>query len=349
MAPKTIGFLGFEGVTASHLAGPADTFAAAALDDGWGNRIPCYQICAIGLTSEPFQTESGVIFNANETLRMAPELDTIVIPGGKGLRRSEINKKISDWMQARVDRTRRIACICTGIYGLAPTGSLDGREVTTHWRFASDVAQRFPKLRVDHKRPLVKDGPFYTSNSLSAGIDLSLALIEEDYGRHVALATAQELAIPFSNGNVEKEFSKPTVFDSQPTDRFAELVAWIVRNLDEDLSVNKLARRVCMSPSHFNRAFKSVFGSTPTDFIENLRLNEVRRRLSTPRKTLHTVAASVGFADAAAFRRAFERRFGEKPGSYLNNLGSTSTTILSNGKAPAGSSVTEGSLAEAAR
>lgn len=204
--------------------------------------------------------------------------------------------------------------------------------MTTHWRFASDVARRFPKLRVDHKRPLVKDGPFYTSTGLSAGIDLSLALIEEDYGRHVALATAQELETPLRNGNAQQEFSKPAVFDSQPTDRFAELVAWIMRHLDEDLSVNSLARRACMSASHFNRAFKSVFGSTPSDFVENLRLNEARRRLSTPRKTLYSVAASVGFPNSDAFRRAFERRFGAKPRSYLNKLDPNSPPILPNGK-----------------
>jgi transcriptional regulator GlxA family with amidase domain len=223
MNPKRIGFLGFEGVTSSHLVGPADTFAAAALDGGYGNRVPCYQICTIGLTPEPFRAESGILLKPEETLQTAPELDTVVVPGGEGLRRAAINEKISNWVLARANRSRRIAAICTGIYGLAPTGLLDGREVTTHWRFASDVARRFPKLRVDHRRPLVKDGPFYTSSGLSAAIDLSLALIEEDYGRPVALAAAQELVTPL-NRNGEKEFSRPLQFDSQPTDRFAELV-----------------------------------------------------------------------------------------------------------------------------
>ena len=331
MSPKRIGFLGFDGAAALNLVGPADAFSTAALDDGYGNRISCYEICTIGLSSEPFQAESGMIFNTQETLGTAPELDTIVIPGGKGLRRSEINQRISDWILTRANRTRRIACICTGIYGLAPTGLLDGRQVATHCRFARDVAQRFPKLRV-HNRPLIKDGPFYTSAGLTAGIDLSLALIEEDYGRHVALATAQELMTPVANWNGEKEFLKPLVFDSQPIDRFGDLVAWIMRNLHEDLSVNALARRVCMSPSHFNRAFKSVFGSTPADFVENLRVNEARRRLSTPRKTLYTVAASVGFSSASEFRRAFERRFGAKPTSYLNRLDSASVTTPFNSK-----------------
>src|SRR6266853_57653 len=317
MLAKRIGFLGFEGVTASHLVAPADAFAVASLDSGYGRRIPCYQTYTIGVTSEPFRTESGMTFPPDETLQTVPELDTIVVPGGKGLRRGETSEKIADWILTRANLTRCIATISTGIYGLAPTGLLDGREVTTHWRFASDVARRFPKLRVvDQKRPLVKDGPFYTCAGLTAAIDLSLALIEEDYGRHVALAAAREPATS-ANRNGEQDFSRPLQFDSQPTDRFAELVGWIMRNLHEDLSVNALARRACMSPSHFNRAFKSVFGSTPAEFVENLRVNEANRRLSTPKRTIDTVAASVGFSDAETFRRAFERRFGAKPRGYL--------------------------------
>jgi transcriptional regulator GlxA family with amidase domain len=329
MVPKRIGFLGFDGITASHLVGPADAFATAALDGGYGNRIPCYQIRTIGLTPEPFEAESGIIFEPEETLQTAPELDTIVVPGGNALHRANIAEEISDWILTRANRTRRIAVIGTGIYGLAPTGLLDGREVTTHWRCAGDVARRFPKMRVDHKRPLVKDGPFYTSTTLGAAVDLSLALIEEDYGCHVALAVAQDLGIPLMHRNGQKQLSKPLVFNSQPTDRLAELVPWIMRNLHEDLSVNVLARRACMSPSHFNRAFKSVFGSTPADFVETLRVNEARRRLSVPKRTLDTIAASVGFSDRDAFRRAFERQFGKKPSRHLYNIDSTSTVISS--------------------
>src|SRR5438132_2412066 len=345
MSPKWIGFVGFEGVTASNFVVPADIFAAAALDDGYRNRIPCYQICTIGLNPEPFRAGSGMIFKAQETLQTAVDLDTVVILGGKGLHQPEISEKISDWIVERANRMRRIAAICTGIYGLASTGLLDGREVTTHWRFANDVARRFPKLRLDHKRPLVKDGPFYTSSSLTAAIDLSLDLIEEDYGRHIALSAAQELGTPLTHRNGQHEFWKPCIFDSQPTDRFAELVAWIMRNLNGDLSVNALARRACMSPSHFNRAFKSVFGSTPADFVENLRLNEARRRLSVPKRTLDTIAASVGFSDRDAFRRAFERRFGAKPRNYLSKFGSASMAIHSNGEVAAGSQTPEECLA----
>ncbi|MGE5208506.1 MAG: GlxA family transcriptional regulator [Alphaproteobacteria bacterium] len=331
MLVKRIGVLGFDGVTAAHLAAPADAFAAATLHSGYGDRIPCYQTYIIGLGPESFRAESGMVFRPHETLQTAHKLDTIIVPGGKGLREREISDRISDWLLQRAHATRRFAAISTGIYGVAPTGLLDGREVTTHWRFSGDVTQRFPKLRVDHKRPLVKDGAFYTSNSLSAAIDLSLSLIEEDYGSCVALAVAEELGVPVMHRNGQEALSKPLKFDSQPTDRFAELVPWIMRNLNGDLSVNNLARRACMSPSHFSRAFKSIIGSAPAEFVETLRMNEVKRRLSIPKRTLDAVAASVGFSDGQAFRRAFERRFGAKPRSYLKNFDAGVAGIFSNG------------------
>jgi transcriptional regulator GlxA family with amidase domain len=168
MTPKRIGFVGFAGVTASHLVGPADTFSAAALDDGYSNRIPCYQIHVIGLSPGCCRAESGMIFTPEETLEAVSDWDTILVPGGRGLRKPEICERIADWILTRAKRTPRMAAIGTGIYGLAPTGLLDRREVTTHWRYASDVARRFPNLCVDPRRSLVKNGAFYTSSGLSA-------------------------------------------------------------------------------------------------------------------------------------------------------------------------------------
>jgi transcriptional regulator GlxA family with amidase domain len=322
MNPKRIGFLGFEGVAASELTRAADVLAAATLDGGYGNRISCYQINTIGFTSECFLAESGTAFRPDSTLETASELDTIVIPGGDGLRRSLVSETIADWVLARVNETRRVVAVGGGIYGVAPTGLLDGREVTTHWRYASDVARYFPNLRVDPRRHLVKDGVFYTCSGPSAPIDLSLALIEEDYGRHIASVVAQDFVSAPINGNGQHKLASPLVFDSQPADRFAELIPWIMRNLHEDLSINTLARRACMSASHFNRAFKSVFGSAPGEFVETLRINEAKRRLSVPKRTLETIAASVGFSDTQTFQRAFERRLGAKPRSYLNTVNS---------------------------
>jgi len=326
MSPKLVGFLGFDGVAASELTRAADVFAAATLHGGYGNRISCYQITMIGFSSECFRAESGIVFRPDRTLETASELDTIIVPGGDGLRRSLVNERIADWILARVNETRRVGAIGGGIYGVAPTGLLDGREVTTHCRLADDVARRFGNLRVDPRRHLVKDGAFYTASGPRAAIDLSLTLIEEDYGHDVASVLAQEF-VSASMGNGQYRLPTPLAFNSQPTDRFAELIPWIMRNLREDLSVNTLARRACMSLSHFNRAFKSVFGSAPGEFVETLRVNEAKRRLSVPKRTLDTIAASVGFSDAQTFQRAFERRLGAKPRSYLKN--SNAISIMS--------------------
>jgi transcriptional regulator GlxA family with amidase domain len=316
MAPKRVGMIGFDQVTALHLVGPADAFSAATLDDGYGGRIPCYEVCTIG-TVEHFRGESGLTFTADCTLQNAPELDTIIVAGGRGIRRPEISGAITHFLLERAGWHGRIGSVCSGIYGLAPTGLLDGREVTTHWRYARDVAQRFPMLKVNHKRPLVQDGRFYTSTGLSAGLSLSLAMIQEDYGPYVATSVGRDLLLYPVQQDRQDLPPEPAQFESYRTDRFADLVAWIVRNLQGDLSVEIMARKACMSPENFSKAFKSFFGVPPTDFVENLRLNEARRRLSKRQKTVQSVAASVGFRNSGAFQRAFERKFGWRPSRVL--------------------------------
>ncbi len=317
--PIRIGLVGFDEVTALHLVGPADAFVAAALDDGYGNRIPCYEVHMIGVFSDRFRAEGGLMFEAQETLSTAPVLDTIVVAGGRGIRRPEVSDKVAAWILKRVNDTRRIGAVCTGIYGVAPTGLLNGREVTTHWRFARDLAQRFPRLKIDHRKPFVRDGPYYTTTGLSGGVNLSLAMIQEDYGPYVAQSVEEELALHLTKEDQEELPSDAAPVDNHPIDRFSDLVAWVIRNLHADLSVEILARRACMCPNHFSKVFKSVFGEPPSDFVQNLRLNEARRRLAKRQKMLHTVAASVGFTSSATFQRAFEKKFGGRPSSYLEN------------------------------
>ena len=314
MRPRRIGFLGFDGITALDLVGPMEAFAAAVVDND--QRGPCYEVVTIGARGDRFSAESGLAFRASHTLRTAPTLDTLIIPGGSGLRRSETNAVVAEWIIRHAPRIRRIASVCTGIYGLAPTGLLDGRRVATHWRFVRDVSQRFPKLIVDPKALFLKDGPFYTSAGITAGIDLSLALIEEDNGPSVALSVARELVVYFKRPGGQEQYSEPLQFQVESTDRFADLVAWASRHLQHDLSVTVLADRAGLCPRHFSRRFKSSFGTTPAAFVESLRLDEARHRLSTGDRAIEAVARSVGFSSADAFRRAFERRFEVTPGSY---------------------------------
>lgn len=332
MTPKHIGIVVCDQMVMSHISTAGDTLAAALLDDGFGSRIPCYKVWLIGVTSGPIATESGFFLTPQRTLENAPALDTIIITGSGSLRRTILSSPLYDWILQRVHETPRIAAIGSGIYGLAPTGLLDGRDVTTHWRIARDVAACFPALRVNHKQRIVKDGPFYTSAGLTSGVDLALALTAEDYGEQVARSVGRELMTYLAPDRSGEEQIPHQGFGRETVDRFGDLVAWIMRHLHDDLTVEVLARRACMCPAHFTRSFKSVFGSTPGEFVENLRLNEAKRRLSTRNKTIHGVAASVGFASSAVFQRAFERRFGIRAGTYLASAAGHGPAALGNQK-----------------
>jgi len=214
-----------------------------------------------------------------------------------------------------------VASVCTGVYGLAASGLLDGRRVTTHWMFTADLARRFPRLRVEPNALFVKDGPFYTSAGVTSGIDLSLALVEEDFGPQVALAVARMLVVYLKRDGGQEQYSEPLRFQTQSSDRFSELAAWMAGHLHQDLSVEALAGRACVCSRHFSRRFKDAFGSTPAAFVADLRLNEARRLLSSGTSPVEAIAASVGFGGADSFRRAFERRFGITPTGYRGRFG----------------------------
>lgn len=317
MKLKRIGLLGFDGVQALDLTGPAEAFAAATVEENGNGLQRSYEVVVIGLTNKTFvSADCGLIYKPHKTIQTAPSLDTLIIPGGPGLREPETNAKVSAWVKSRASYIRRIATVCTGTYGLAATGLLDGRTVTTHWRNAPDFAARFPKVRVDPNALYLKDGKFYTSAGLTAGIDLSLALIEEDFGSRVALAVARELVVYLKRPGGQEQYSEPLKFQMSSTDTFAELVGWMNGHLHHDLSVEALAAKACLSPRQFSRRFKNGFGRTPAAFVESLRLDEARQRLTMPNQNIESVAASVGFKSADVFRRAFERRYGVTPGSY---------------------------------
>jgi transcriptional regulator GlxA family with amidase domain len=316
MTPKRVGFLGFDGFMALDLIGPMDAFAVTVVDNDCGAPRPAYELVVIGLSHRPFEAESGLIVKPHKTLDNAPALDTLIIPGGSGLRRPATSAAISAWLQRRTGKIRRIASVCTGTFGLAAAGLLDGRNVTTHWRFAADLARKFPNLKVNPNALFLKDGIFYTSAGVTAGIDLALAMIEEDYGPAAALAVARELVVYLKRPGGQEQYSEPLQFQTNSADRFADLAAWMTGHLREDLSVEALARRACLSPRQFTRRFRQVFAATPATFVEDLRLAEARRRLGTHTNTVAQVAASVGFNSADAFRRVFERRLGIAPTAY---------------------------------
>ncbi|MBS0661477.1 MAG: GlxA family transcriptional regulator [Verrucomicrobia bacterium] len=316
-----IGFLGFDGVVALDLVGPMDVFAFAGEAAAPPGEKSAYELLVVSAKGRPFTCESGLVMQAHCALAEAEPLDTLIIPGGCGLREAALMKVVAPWLKAGATRVRRIASICTGIYAMAEAGLLDGRRVATHWRFAADVARRYPKVKVDPEPLFIKDGSFYSSAGVTAGIDLSLALIEEDLGPGVALAAARDMVVYIKREGTQAQFSAPLKFQTDASGRFADLAAWIVRHLEADLSVERLAERACVSPRHFARLFKQAMGRTPASYIEDLRLDEARQRLASGNAKIEAIATSIGYGSADAFRRAFERRFQLSPATYRQRFG----------------------------
>lgn len=318
-ALRRIGLLCFDGINALDVVGPAETFALARSDSG----DSLYQVLTLGLGEREVIAESGIVLRPQISGSSAPPLDTLIIPGGSGLRQPSVNRRAAALIAALSRQARRIASVCTGIYALAPTGLLDGRRVTTHWRFAGDVAHRFPSLRVDASAVFIKDGRFYTSAGITAGIDLSLALVEEDFGPAAALAIARELVVYLKRPGDQEQYAEPLQFQMESKDAFADLVAWLAAHLHAELSVEALARRCSLSPRQFSRRFRRAFSMTPAAFVQRLRLDEARKRLARPDARIKQVAASVGFRSDDVFRRAFERRYGIPPGAYRGRFETT--------------------------
>lgn len=315
MKVRRVAILGYDGVQALDVVGPADVFAVANALKG---RDPApYDIALLAPRSGPIATESGVRLCADGTLSDVALFDTAIVPGGKAVRlNSHTRAAIATWLTTHAQKARRVASVCTGIYALADTGLLDGRNVTTHWRFANDVQQRWPKLRVNADSIFVKDGKFYTSAGVTAGIDLALSFVEEDFGSELALAVAREIVVYLKRSGGQLQYSQPLLAQTQAKTAFGNLAEWIRGNLHKDLTLEVLAERVNLSPRHFARKFKATFGVTPADFVEELRLDEARWLLVNAEDSISDLADSVGYASDDTFRRAFERRFSVPPAEY---------------------------------
>ena len=321
LRPKRIGILLFDGITALDAAGPMEAFATATVStEGHGKRRG-YELVTIGLTKKDVVAESELILRPTTTLTECPRLDTLIIPGGRGLREPRTNKVIADWVKDRASTTRRIASVCTGIFGFAATGLLDDKVVTTHWRFVEDLSRNFPALKVNANALFLGDGHIYTSAGITAGIDLCLALIEEDYGRTAALAVARELVVFMKRPGGQEQYSEPLQFQIESTDSTAEVAAFIRSNLNKDLSVRALAKVAHLSERQFSRRFSAAFQSSPAAYVEAIRLDEARSRLCETWCNIDRLAASVGFGSDDAFRRAFVRRFGVSPSNYRIRFG----------------------------
>lgn len=254
------------------------------------------------------ESSSGLSLAA-EPLRAEP-FDTVIISGGEIIRSRTAAAEIIAWLSQV--KARRICSVCSGAFLLAETGLLDGKRATTHWDSTSHFAGRYPRVKLDAERIYIRDGNIWTSAGISAGIDLALALIEDDLGPDIARRTAQQLVVHQRRPGGQSQFSAPAELGGR-TGRFTELVAWMRDHLAEPLTVEHLADHAAMSPRNFARAFAAETGTTPAKAVERLRLETARLAVETSHAPLERIAEDTGFGDAARMRRAFMRGFGQPP------------------------------------
>jgi len=319
MNSKTVGLIVAEETAATDLMGAAEVFSRAKIpvSDQPGTRESfCYRTMTISANEGTCATECGIVIRPDVSIEQTPPLDTLIVCSGSRGHGERLSRSLIKWLKQRAPHTRRVAALGRGIYALAATGLLDGRHAAVHWRFVKDVASRFPKLHINPNKLFIKDGSVYTCAGGTSAVDFALALLEEDFGRHVALVLARELVVPVKRSGEDEQYSEALKFQIQSSDRFADLPAWIFSHLGDDLSIDALAQRAAMSRRNFTRLFHDAFGKTPAQFVSEARIAEAQQRLLVPRNSIESVAQSLGFRSADVFSVAFERFTGIRPRIY---------------------------------
>jgi transcriptional regulator GlxA family with amidase domain len=303
-----IGVLVFPNFQLLDAAGPISVFEIAGRLAG----APV-SIRVLAETAGPVRSSSGVEMLAR-SLRSSGALSTLIIVGGEGVRVASRSAKSLAFVRAAAKRGVRIASVCSGAYVLAEAGLLDGRRATTHWRRTEHFLATYPNVRLEPDRIFVRDGAIWSSAGISAGIDLALAIVAEDFGEKISQETARQLVVYHRRAGGQSQFSSLLELKAS-TRRFGPLLTWAREHLDEPLTVEHLAERAGMSTRHFTRAFIAETGSTPSKAVERLRLEVARQQVQSSTEAIERVAQSTGFRDPERMRRAFIRVFGQPPQS----------------------------------
>ncbi len=294
--------------------GPLEVFSRTSrwLKDNGRRTDDAYSLEILGLKRGPFRASSGLRVYADRRFdEVGRGLDTLLIAGGKGTERYRAHAPILRWLRRQARWVRRLASVCTGAFFLAEAGLLKGRRATTHWSFCSQLARRFPDVTVEPDT-----GSIYTSAGVTAGMDLALAMVEEDHGREVALAVARELVLFLRRPGGQAQFSAQLAVQFAEHEPLRDLQAHILDHPAGDLTVETLARRVAMSPRNFARVFTREVGTTPARFVTSARVETARRLLEETSESLDTICAMSGLGTAESMRRAFLRIVGIPPGQY---------------------------------
>jgi transcriptional regulator GlxA family with amidase domain len=309
---REVGILLYDGVQALDVVGPFEAFHAASE----AGPEPAYRLRTISIDGRPVRSETGLTIAADAAVADVGALHTLLVPGGRSARRRPQDERLVEGLAALAGRTTRLVSVCTGAFLVADAGLARGRRVATHWRFAKDLAERFPDLEVDADSLYLCDKGLYSSAGILAGVDLTLALIEADLGETIAASVARMLVIYLRRSGGQQQFSEPLRAQGRMTGRFAALSDWVRENLDGDLGVERLAGQAGLSARHLRRVLRKEIGVTPARFVEDLRLDVARSLLASGDASVKQIATATGFASADVFRRAFRRRFQLSPAVY---------------------------------
>lgn len=330
---RRISFLAVPGVHLMNLAGPLDVFAraSAALVRTGKRSTPAYDIEVLTTGGDSLTTATSLtLVGTRSWMEASHPIDTLVVVSGATALQTPLSVELLDWLRTSAASVRRIASVCAGAFVLAAAGILDGRRATTHWSAAAQLARAYPKISVDADRIFIQDGNVWTSAGVSAGADLALAMLEEDYGQAVALHVAQHMVLSLRRHGGQSQFSPQLAAQAADRQPIRELIAWISDHLDADLSVPALARRAGMSERNFSRVFVRQVGTTPARFVAKLRLEAARTRLEETTDKIEAVAMRAGFGDGETLRRHVRSRLGASPGSYrARRARSQAATMLS--------------------
>ena len=293
------------------VVGPAEVFASAG----------AYEVEIVAPDAAPFFMSNGMQVVPHSAMAdLRGPIDTLVIAGGQGTRRMATDPQVVEWTRAAAKRSRRVTSVCSGAFVLAAAGLLDGRRATTHWQWCDTLASLYPHIEVERDSIFVVDGSTYTSAGVTAGMDLALALVEEDLGPDVARDVAQQLVVFLRRPGGQSQFSAQIAAPAAEREPLREVQAYIAANVAADLSVPSLAQRAAMSPRNFARAFRRETGMTPAAYVESVRVEQARIALEGSDAGIESIASHCGFGTVETMRRAFHRRLGVGPAAYRSRF-----------------------------
>ncbi|MEC4592279.1 GlxA family transcriptional regulator [Nitrospirillum amazonense] len=311
---RTVAIAIFPGVQALDVAGPLDVFAEA---NGFLPPQDRYALTVLGTAAGPVRASNGLFLAAHRIIDpVADRFDTLLVAGGPDLPRGPVDPGLVDWLRAAAPRCRRYGSICTGAFVVGAAGLLDGRAATTHWQNAPALAERFPTARVELDRIYLRDGPLVTSAGVTAGIDLCLALVAEDHGAAISLATAKRLVVVAQRQGGQSQFSPYLTLPADDGSPIARVQTHVMQHVAQEHTVASMAEVAGMSARNFARVFVQQAKVTPAEFVERARVDAARNLLEGGDLPLKTVAFHSGFGSANRMRLVFVKNLGMTPSQY---------------------------------